>query len=220
MECEASRSAVLPALRHQGTVSAVTAVTWCGQDDEAALMAELARIRKERAEEAQKQAAQEAAQRQEALQQEVATGNPLLNQPVDFQVCRTGFADPASHLLGIAPLCHESHGVLCDGHREPLGYFGHAPAEQRIIVNKNPMDILPFLSGPVDCTCHGQAIGSRSALNLVKKGTLVCCVDCFARCPRLMSDWSFRAAGPVLLQICAGHSLLGHGLCTGSVSQK
>ena len=57
-----------------------------GQDDEAALMAELARIRKERAEEAQRKAAQEAAERQEALQQEVATGNPLLNQSIDFQV--------------------------------------------------------------------------------------------------------------------------------------
>lgn len=61
-------------------------------------MAELARIRKERAEEAQKQAAQEAAQRQEALQQEVATGNPLLNQPVDFQVCSTGLGHPAMAL--------------------------------------------------------------------------------------------------------------------------
>ncbi|KAK9803433.1 hypothetical protein WJX73_000094 [Symbiochloris irregularis] len=58
------------------------------EDDEAALMAELARIRKERAEEAQRKAAQEAAEKQEALQQEVAAGNPLLNQPVDFQVKR------------------------------------------------------------------------------------------------------------------------------------
>lgn len=63
------------------------------QDDEAALLAELARIRKERAEEAQRKAAQEAAERQEALQQEVATGNPLLNQPVDFQVWICAVAD-------------------------------------------------------------------------------------------------------------------------------
>lgn len=49
-------------------------------------MAELARIRKERAEEAARKAAEEAATAQAQAQAEVATGNPLLNQAVDFQV--------------------------------------------------------------------------------------------------------------------------------------
>ena len=49
-------------------------------------MAELARIRKERAEEAARKVAEEAAVKQKELQQEVATGNPLLNQAMDFQV--------------------------------------------------------------------------------------------------------------------------------------
>lgn len=61
-------------------------------------MAELARIKKERAEEAARKAAEEAAERQKELQQEVATGNPLLNQPMDFQV------RPSSRQLGsLAP---------------------------------------------------------------------------------------------------------------------
>lgn len=58
------------------------------QDDEAELLAELARIRKEREQEAAKKAAEEATQKQAALQEEVIHGNPLFprGQP-DFQVC-------------------------------------------------------------------------------------------------------------------------------------
>ena len=58
------------------------------QDDEAELLAELARIRKEREQEAAKKAADEALQKQAALQEEVIHGNPLFprGQP-DFQVC-------------------------------------------------------------------------------------------------------------------------------------
>lgn len=58
------------------------------QDDEAALMAELARIKKERAEEAARKAAEEAKVRQTQLQAEVAGGNPLINQNIDFAVRR------------------------------------------------------------------------------------------------------------------------------------
>lgn len=58
------------------------------QDDEAELLAELARIRKEREQEAAKKASEEATQKQAALQEEVIHGNPLFprGQP-DFQVC-------------------------------------------------------------------------------------------------------------------------------------
>ena len=49
-------------------------------------MAELARIKKERAEEAARKAAEEAKVRQTQLQAEVAGGNPLINQNVDFSV--------------------------------------------------------------------------------------------------------------------------------------
>lgn len=57
------------------------------QDDEAELLAELARIRKEREQEAAKKAADEAMQKQATLQEEVIHGNPLFprGQP-DFQV--------------------------------------------------------------------------------------------------------------------------------------
>lgn len=59
------------------------------EDDEAELLAELARIRKEREQEAAKKAADEALQKQAALQEEVIHGNPLFprGQP-DFQVKR------------------------------------------------------------------------------------------------------------------------------------
>lgn len=65
------------------------------QDDEAELLAELARIRKEREQEAAKKAADEALQKQAALQEEVIHGNPLFprGQP-DFQVCNQSITLP------------------------------------------------------------------------------------------------------------------------------
>ena len=49
-------------------------------------MAELQRIKKERAEEAARKAAEDAKVRQSQLQAEVAGGNPLINQNIDFTV--------------------------------------------------------------------------------------------------------------------------------------
>ena len=61
------------------------------QDEEAELLAELARIKKEREQEAAKQAAEEAAAAQSSLQQELVRGNPLIAGKFaggnDFQVC-------------------------------------------------------------------------------------------------------------------------------------
>lgn len=51
------------------------------QDDEAQLLAELARIKAERAEEAAKAAAEAAAAAQEDVRQEVIRGNPLVRPP-------------------------------------------------------------------------------------------------------------------------------------------
>ncbi len=48
------------------------------QDEEAELLAELARIKKEREQEAAKKAAEEAAVAQSSLQQELVRGNPLI----------------------------------------------------------------------------------------------------------------------------------------------
>lgn len=57
------------------------------QDEEAELLAELARIRKEREQEAAKKAAEAEKSRQQALQEEVIHGNPLYRQAqADFQV--------------------------------------------------------------------------------------------------------------------------------------
>eukprot|EP00298_Acanthocystis_sp_HF-20_P021517 c27925_g1_i1.p1 GENE.c27925_g1_i1~~c27925_g1_i1.p1 ORF type:complete len:229 (+),score=112.69 c27925_g1_i1:46-732(+) len=57
-----------------------------GEDDEyEELMAELARIKKERAEEAAKRAAEEAAELEKQRQEEVLRGNPLLNLAVEEQ---------------------------------------------------------------------------------------------------------------------------------------
>ena len=58
------------------------------QDDEAELLAELERIKKERAEEAAKKQKEEQAEKEVQLQEEVARGNPLLNQGPAFQVKR------------------------------------------------------------------------------------------------------------------------------------
>ncbi len=52
--------------------------TVCMQDEEAELLAELARIKKEREQEAAKKAAEEAAAAQSSLQQELVRGNPLI----------------------------------------------------------------------------------------------------------------------------------------------
>ena len=56
------------------------------QDDEAELLAELERIKKERAEEAAKKRKEEQAEKEAQLREEVSRGNPLLNQPASFQV--------------------------------------------------------------------------------------------------------------------------------------
>lgn len=60
------------------------------QDEEAELLAELARIKKEREQEAAKQAAQEAAAAASTLQAELTRGNPLIaskfDKSADFQV--------------------------------------------------------------------------------------------------------------------------------------
>jgi len=68
------------------------------QDDEAELLAELDRIKKERAEEAAKRRKEEDAEKETQLREEVARGNPLLNQAASFQVQyhHCGF----SYLLG------------------------------------------------------------------------------------------------------------------------
>ena len=64
------------------------------QDEEAELLAELARIRKEREQEAAKKEAEAEKSRQQALQEEVIHGNPLYRQAqADFQV---GSALPSS----------------------------------------------------------------------------------------------------------------------------
>ena len=74
------------------------------QDEEAELLAELARIRKEREQEAAKKAAEAEKSRQQALQEEVIHGNPLYRQAqADFQVCYSyscGFAEE-SHPLPV-----------------------------------------------------------------------------------------------------------------------
>jgi protein CWC15 len=57
------------------------------QDDEAELLAELERIKKERAEEAAKKAKAEEEAKQIEMRNEVARGNPLLN-PQTFTVTR------------------------------------------------------------------------------------------------------------------------------------
>lgn len=58
------------------------------EDDEAELLAELDRIKKERAEEAAKRRKEEDAEKETQLREEVARGNPLLNQAASFQVKR------------------------------------------------------------------------------------------------------------------------------------
>ena len=58
------------------------------QDDEAELMAELDRVRKEKAEEQAKQQKIEQQQKEAEVREQVATGNPLLNQDASFQVKR------------------------------------------------------------------------------------------------------------------------------------
>jgi protein CWC15 len=62
----------------------------CWQDDEAELLAELARIKKEREEEARKRAAEEAAAAASNRQAELTRGNPLIaskfDKSADFQV--------------------------------------------------------------------------------------------------------------------------------------
>lgn len=60
----------------------------CCQDDEAELLAELDRIKRERAEEAAKKQKVEDAERETQLREEVARGNPLLNQTPSFQITR------------------------------------------------------------------------------------------------------------------------------------
>lgn len=93
-------------------------------------MAELARIRKERAEENARKQAEEAATRQQQLQAEVATGNPLLNQ-LDFQVPpaprQWPCAGPA-HFICEKATVHKrpfilGGDVLCE--RLSLGRIGH-----------------------------------------------------------------------------------------------
>ena len=59
-----------------------------GQDDEADLLAELERIRKERAEEASQRKREEDVEKETQLREEVARGNPLLNQAASFQITR------------------------------------------------------------------------------------------------------------------------------------
>lgn len=63
----------------------------CIQDEEAELLAELARIKKEREEEAAKRAAEEAAAAASNLQEELIRGNPLIigkfDKTSDFQAC-------------------------------------------------------------------------------------------------------------------------------------
>ncbi len=56
------------------------------QDDERELLEELARIRKEREQEAAKKAAEEEKSKQLAMQEEVMHGNPLSRTQPDFQV--------------------------------------------------------------------------------------------------------------------------------------
>lgn len=65
------------------------------QDEEAELLAELARIKKEREEEAAKRAAEEAAAAASNLQEELIRGNPLIigkfDKSTDFQVCSCSY---------------------------------------------------------------------------------------------------------------------------------
>ena len=74
------------------------------QDEEAELLAELARIRKEREQEAVKKEAEAEKSRQQALQEEVIHGNPLYRQAqADFQVGSL----PSCHIKTvILVLCH------------------------------------------------------------------------------------------------------------------
>lgn len=58
------------------------------QDDEAELLAELERIKKERAEEAVRKRREDEAEKESQLREEVARGNPLLNQAPSFQITR------------------------------------------------------------------------------------------------------------------------------------
>lgn len=60
----------------------------CLQDEEAELLAELERIKKERAEEAARKQKTVDAEKESQLREEVARGNPLLNQNLAFQVKR------------------------------------------------------------------------------------------------------------------------------------
>lgn len=67
----------------------------CMQDEEAELLAELERIKKEREEVASKRAAEEASAAASSLQEELIRGNPLIigkfDKSADFQVrCRIG----------------------------------------------------------------------------------------------------------------------------------
>lgn len=60
------------------------------QDEEAELLAELERIKKERAEDAARKQKEEDAEKESQLREEVARGNPLLNnQDPAFQVSPT-----------------------------------------------------------------------------------------------------------------------------------
>lgn len=64
-------------------------------------MAELTRIKKERAEEAARKAAEDAKVRQSQLQAEVAGGNPLINQNIDFTVSMSCHPDTVRfHSIG------------------------------------------------------------------------------------------------------------------------
>lgn len=73
---------------------------FCLQDDEAELLAELERIKKEREEAAAKRAAEEASAAASSLQEELIRGNPLIigkfDKSADFQVivksCTAGAA--------------------------------------------------------------------------------------------------------------------------------
>ena len=57
-----------------------------GQDEEAELLAELERIKKERAEEAAKKQLEEAATKEKEVREELLRGNPLVNNQPAFQV--------------------------------------------------------------------------------------------------------------------------------------
>jgi hypothetical protein len=107
------------------------------QDEEAELLAELERIKKERAEEAARKAKEEAEIAQREMHQEVARGNPLLN-PGGFQVKRRWDDDVVFRNQVRLTACTSVLVLtypLCCGHR--WSWWQVCPPKRRVKTTKH-----------------------------------------------------------------------------------